>query len=194
MHQAQALAPTLTPDGATRTPKGKSRWPTEARRTKGKSLFFGYKANVISDAYYGIPLYINIRPANENEGPVFRQDLDAALQVHPWLKPKYLAGGQGLPCPVQLPAPADLGIVPVIDVPMPQLDKKSQMRLHEGLYNEKGLPVCIGGRSWNSWRPERTGTPVPLPAGGLPPEGQDGLEPVLRLRLRRKAERKNGCG
>ena len=129
-----------------RTPKGKSPMADGSKKNERKELFFGYKANVISDAYYGIPLYINIRPANENEGPVFRQDLDAALQVHPWLKPKYLAGDKGYHALYNFRHLADLGIVPVIDVPMPQLDKKSKMRLHEGLYNEKGLPVCIGGQ------------------------------------------------
>ena len=68
-----------------RTPKNKS---PKAEKCK-KDLFFGYDADVISEAHYGLPLYISVRPANLNEGPRLRADLDAALHLHPWLKPRF---------------------------------------------------------------------------------------------------------
>ena len=127
-----------------RTPKGKSSKADGGKKDEGKELFFGYKAHVISDAYHGIPLYISIRPANENEGPAFREDLDAMLKLHPWLRPKYLAGDKGYHALYNFRHLEDLGIVPVIDIPIPPKDKTTGKRLYEGLYNERGLPVCIG--------------------------------------------------
>ena len=92
--------PCPDPDAAWgyRTPKNKS-----PRAESGKKdLFLGYDADVISDAYYGLPLYINVRPANLNEGPRFREDLDAALKLHPWLPVRYLLADKGYHSRVQL--------------------------------------------------------------------------------------------
>jgi hypothetical protein len=50
-----------------RTPKGRSGTSTANDGEDRKELFFGYKAHVIADAIYGIPLHIALRPANENE-------------------------------------------------------------------------------------------------------------------------------
>ena len=77
--------PCPDPDAARgyRTPKNKS----PKADTGKKEYFFGHDADVIIDAYYGLPLYINVRPANINEGPTLREDLNAALKLHPWLKP-----------------------------------------------------------------------------------------------------------
>ena len=41
------------------------------------------------------------------------------------------------------------GLIPVIAIPKPRKDRRTGKRLHEGLYNEKGLPVCIGGQAMN---------------------------------------------
>ncbi len=112
-----------------------------------KELFFGYGADVISDAHYGLPLYINVRPAKYNEGPRLRADLDAALKLHPWLTPRYLTADKGYHAWYNFQHITDLGITPVIAVPRPPEDKKTGKRLYEGLYNEKGLPVCFGGQT-----------------------------------------------
>ena len=125
-----------------RTPKGRS---PQAESGK-KEYFFGYDADVITDAYCGLPLYVNVRPANLNEGPRMRADLDACLKLHPWLKPKYLAADKGYHALYNFRHVADLDIAPIIAIPMPPKDGKGK-RLHEGLYTEKGLPVCIGGRA-----------------------------------------------
>ena len=48
---------------------------------------------------------------------------------------------------------------------MPPKDGKGK-RLHEGLYTEKGLPTCIGGRAMEFVETGGgRGAPVPLPAG-----------------------------
>ena len=94
--------PCPDPDAAWgyRTPKGKSLKPGGSKKVVGdgdKELFFGFGADVIADAFYGLPLYIDIRPANLNEGPKFRADMDAAFSLHPWLRPRaqYLTADAG---------------------------------------------------------------------------------------------------
>ena len=126
-----------------RTPKNKS---PEAEGGDKKGRFFGYDADVIADAYYGLPLYVNVRPANLNEGPRMRDDLDACLKMHPWMNPKYLAADKGYHALYNFRHVADLDIAPIIAIPKPPKDGKGK-RLYEGLYTEKGLPVCIGGQA-----------------------------------------------
>ena len=112
-----------------------------------KDFFFGYDADVIIDAYHGLPLYINVRPANSNEGPRLREDLNAALKLHPWLKPLYLTADKGDHAGYNFRHIVSRGIIPAVAIPKPAKDEKTGKRLYEGLYNERGLPVCIGGKS-----------------------------------------------
>ena len=119
-----------------RTPKSKN----------PEDRFFGYDADVIADAHYGLPLYVKVRPANANEGTVFREDLDACLKLHPRLNPKYLAADKGYHAGYNFRHVAGLGVAPVIAIPKPQEDSDGK-RLYEGLYTGKGLPVCIGGQA-----------------------------------------------
>ena len=117
-----------------RTPKNKS---PKAEKGK-KDLFFG------SDAHYGLPLYTSVRPANLNEGPRLRADLDAALQLHPWLKPSFLTADKRYHAGYNFIHLVDQEINPIIAIPRPPKDKETGARLYEGLYTEKGLLVCIG--------------------------------------------------
>jgi hypothetical protein len=55
----------------------------------------GLQPNAITDAYYQLPLHIALRPANENEGTHFAEDLDATLARHPWIKPKVIMADKG---------------------------------------------------------------------------------------------------
>ena len=125
-----------------RTPKNKS----PKSETGQKELFYGYDADVIVDAYYGLPLYLNTRPANLNEGPRMRDDLDAALRLHKWLRPVCLTADKGYHALYNFRYLVERGISPVIAIPRPRKDRKTGRRLHEGLYNENGLPICIGGK------------------------------------------------
>ena len=125
-----------------RTPKNKS---PKAEKGK-KDLFFGYDADVISDAHYGLPLYLSVRPANLNEGPRLRADLDAALQLHPRLKPSFLTADKGYHAGYNFSHLVDQEIKPIIAIPRPPKDKETGTRLYEGLYSQEGLPVCIGGK------------------------------------------------
>ena len=103
-----------------RTPKNKS---PKAEKGK-KDLFFGYDADVISDAHYGLPFYLSVRPANLNEGPRLRADLDAALQLHPWLKPSVLTADKAYHAGYNFSYLVNQGIQPIISIPRPPKDKK----------------------------------------------------------------------
>ena len=96
--------------------------------------------------------------------------MGAALRLHPWLKDRcrylladagYHAGynhgylAQGLLPEESLPKDSipegssadDIKIIPIIAIPRPKEDDKGR-RLHgDGIHDENGLPVCVGGRS-----------------------------------------------
>ena len=139
-----------------RTRKGKSPKSGNGRKAGGekedgkKEFYFGYGADVIADAHYGLPLYANTRPANLNEGPRLRADVDAALKLHPWLKDRlrYLIADAGYAAKYNFEYLAnDLKVTPVIAVPRPPKDKQTGKRLYDGTYDKKGRPVCVGGQS-----------------------------------------------
>ena len=130
-----------------RTPKGRSGRNAANDGEDAKELFFGYKAHVIADAIYGIPLYISLRPANENETTHFAEDLDAALERHPWLKPKFVLADKGYDSLPNFQHTVKQGIIPIIAVRRPQKDKETGKRRFDGTYDEDGRPVCVGGQS-----------------------------------------------
>ena len=130
-----------------RTPKGRSGRNAANDGEDAKELFFGYKAHVIADAIYGIPLYISLRPANENETTHFAEDLDAALERHPWLKPKFVLADKGYDSLPNFRHTVTQGIIPIIAVRRPQKDKETGHRRFDSTYDEDGRPVCVGGQS-----------------------------------------------
>ena len=129
-----------------RTPKGKSGSATTGRDgEERKEWFFGYKAHVVADPYYGVPLHQALRPANDNENPKFREELDSTLSRHPWLTTKVVMGDKGYDSLENFKHTVDLGMVPIIAVRQPQEDKDTGKRLFDGTYDENGRPLCIGG-------------------------------------------------
>ena len=159
-----------------RTPKNKS---PKAEKGK-KDLFFGYDADVISDAHYGLPFYLSVRPANLNEGPRLRADLDAALQLHPWLKPSVLTADKGYHAGYNFSYLVNRGIQPIISIPRAA---ERQENRHEAIRRavQREGPPSLHRREGNGLPGERAGwgPPVPVSGGRLPPEGQAGLEPLL---------------
>ena len=134
-----------------RTPKGMSGASAEddgegGEDTKKKARFLGYKAHVVSDAVYGIPLHMVLRPANEHETTHFAEDLDATLERHPWLKPKYVLADKGYDSLSNFEHTVKRGINPIIAVRRPPKDAKTGRRLFDGTYTEDGLPLCLGGK------------------------------------------------
>ena len=129
-----------------RTPKGKSGNAVGKDGEDRKEWFFGYKAHVAADAYYQIPLHLTLHPANENENPKFAEDLDAVLERHPWLRPRYVMADKGYDSQANFEHTVKRGIIPIIDVRRPVKDGRTGKRRYEGLYDEQGRPVCVGGQ------------------------------------------------
>ena len=126
-----------------RTPKGKS---GNAVGEDRKEWFFGYKEHIVADTHYQIPLHMTLRPANENESPRFAEDLDKALERHPWLNPKFVMADKGYDALPNFEHTVKRGIIPIIAVRRPPKDKETGERRHDGLYDEDGRPVCVGGQ------------------------------------------------
>ena len=125
-----------------RTPKNKS-----ARAGKEeKEYYYGYKAHAANDAYYGLPLYIEVTPANHSETTRLRKDIDSLLKLHPQLKPRYLMADKGYDAGYNFAHVASLGIFPILAVRMPPKDRKTGKRLYDGIYTKDGLPTCVGGK------------------------------------------------
>ena len=111
-----------------------------------KELFFGHKAHVIADAVYGIPLHLELRPANDSEMTNFPALLDATLERHPWLKPKFVLADKGYDSLDNFQHTLKRGAIPVIVVRRPQKDKATGKRLFDSTYDEDGRPLCVGGQ------------------------------------------------
>ena len=131
---------------ARRTPKGRTETSTSEDAEDPKQQFFGYKAHVVADAIYGIPLHIALRPANEHETSHFAQDLDDTLDRHPWLKPRFLLADKGYDSLPNFQHTVKQDIIPIIAVRRPQKDTKTGHRLFDGTYDEDGRPSCVGGQ------------------------------------------------
>ena len=111
---------------------------------------------MVSDAVYGIPLHIVLRPANENETTYFAEDLDATLKRHPWLKPRFLLADKGYDSLPNFEHTKGRGIIPIIAVRRPRKDPKTGKRLFDGTYTKDGRPQCLGGKpmSWLGMDPD----------------------------------------
>jgi len=133
-----------------RTPKPNSGRATGRGGEDGedrKEWFFGYKAHAVADAYYGIPLHLELRPANVNENPKFAEDLDTTLECHPWVRAKYVMADKGYDRLKNYEHAVKRGIIPIIPPRRPEKDKKTGRRLYDGTYTEDGRPLCLGRRA-----------------------------------------------
>ena len=145
-----------------RTRKGKSPLPETGKKARGKKAgskkkadddrgeqYFGYKAHTISDAFYGLPLFTCVRPANEPGGSNLKEDLESAFELNPRLRDRviYLIADKDYHGIENFKYLADeLGVIPVIAIIEPPEDDRER-RLYDGIYDTKGRPVCIGGES-----------------------------------------------
>lgn len=129
-----------------RTPRRRPAGPASGDSDEmPKELFLGYKPNAITDAYHQLPLHIKVRTANENEVKHFAEDLDATLARHPWIKPKAIMADKGYDAVPNFEHAVKRGIIPNIAVRRPPKDKKTGKRRYDGLYDEDGRPICVGG-------------------------------------------------
>ena len=127
-----------------------ARWGrrTTKKGRKGRTEpFYGYKVHEGADAYYGLPLGGITLPGNKADGPQLPKVMAKLRKLHPWMNPKYMMGDKAYHGIANFQLLVDQGIIPIIAVPRPPKDKKTGMRLYDGIYDEEGSPTCIGGLS-----------------------------------------------
>ncbi len=107
-------------------------------------MYFGYKTNVIVDSNYGLPLYAVTRPANASDMVVMIEDLDACLRLYQMV-PRYFLADKGYDSLANILHLVNSGIIPVIAIRRPPKDENGR-RLYDGIYDEDGRPVCLGGQ------------------------------------------------
>ena len=106
-------------------------------------MFFGYSANIIIDANYGLPLYSMVRPANASDVVIMIPDLDACLALYRTLSPRYFLGDKGYDSLKNLMDLVSRGMMPIVAIRRPPKDKATGKRLYDGIYDEKRqAPVC----------------------------------------------------
>ena len=115
------------------------------RKESNDELFFGYSANIIVDANYGLPLYSMVRPANASDVVIMIPDLDACLALYRTLSPRYFLGDKGYDSLKNLMDLVSRGMMPIVAIRRPPKDKATGKRLYGGIYDEKGRPPCAGG-------------------------------------------------
>ena len=115
------------------------------RKESNDELFFGYSANIIVDANYGLPLYSMVRPANASDVVIMIPDLDACLALYRTLSPRYFLGDKGYDSLKNLMDLVGRGMMPIVAIRRPPKDKATGKRLYDGIYDEKGRPPCAGG-------------------------------------------------
>ena len=121
--------------------------PKSGRKESKDEFYFGYKVNVIADANHGLPMFSTTRPANASDVVGMVLDLDDCLALYETLGPKYFLGDKGYDSLENIKHLVSLGLVPVVAIRLPQMDKETKQRLYDGIYDEKGRPTCVGGKS-----------------------------------------------
>ena len=131
--------------------QGKSKSKTPKAKGDGKDskdeLYFGYKVDVIADSNHGLPLFAATRPANASDVTVMVRDLDDCLALYRMLDPKYLLADKGYDKLDNILHIINRGMIPVVAVRLPQKDKETGLRLHDGTYVEDGRLLCNCGKA-----------------------------------------------
>ena len=125
--------------------------------------FFGYKVHTIADVIHGIPLGFVMTPGNEGDTRLLPELVRKAQQTHGWLRPDYLLADRGYDSTRNHLFLMDQDITPVIHMTRP-----SHTELHQGIYDDKGSPTCLGKSSMEYVRtdPETGHHLFQCPTGG----------------------------
>ncbi len=113
---------------------------TKSGRKKETEPFCGYKMHSIADVIYGVPLAQIMLPGNDNDSPQLPKLLNKAQSAYPWLQPRYLMADKGYDAIKNHRLLMARDITPIIHARRPTAEDK----LHDGLYDQRGRPVCDG--------------------------------------------------
>jgi len=126
-----------------KTPGGK-----KDDRGKKDERFFGYKVHMVCDAHWGFPVDYALLPANRNDSPVLPTVMERALENHPELKPRYLAGDRGYDAKTNYEWLDERRIRSVIQM-------RHAANEDTSIYTKDGVPKCLGGKPMEYVRSER---------------------------------------
>ncbi len=115
----------------------------------GKEFFYGYKLHLVCDAYYGVPLTYEALPANQSDSPTLPGLVDKVAATHSSFKTRYLIADKGYDALSNYRHLDQLGIIPVI--PLRNTDRN-------GIYDQKGRPLCFGNQPMEYVGTEYVGT------------------------------------
>ena len=108
-------------------------------KAKGKTdYFFGYKAHVLCDADYGIPLALRVTPGNKGDSTMLPPLLKLARENYPWLSMEHVIADRGYDSEPNHRAVVQLGAVPIIHI----RDTARTKSLYSAV---AGAPTCMGG-------------------------------------------------
>ena len=121
-----------------------ARWGvrTPKNRYKAREVepFFGYKLHFLSDAVHDVPLSYVLLPANKNDSPQLPQVVRKAQQTYDWLEPEFLVADRGYDALSNHEFLVNRSITPIIHIRKP-----AHTKLHHGIYETMGSPICLGG-------------------------------------------------
>ena len=103
--------------------------------------FYGYKAHLLADVKYGIPLKIIISSGSKHDTPYLCDLFESMFNLYDWFNPKYLMADRAYDSNDNFEYLWDRGISPVIKV-----RNMTRGNLIQGVYDHNGIPHCLSGQ------------------------------------------------
>ena len=118
---------------------------------KIKENFYGYKAHVVSDAVYGLPIAAITTPGNASDTVYLPKIIDKAKGTFDWFHPEAVIADRGYDSKKNNEYLWNQGIHPIIKMRRQGGKKSSKEQnmpegLIDGIYDTSGVPYCMGGQ------------------------------------------------
>ncbi len=130
-------------------PEARWGYKNSAKSKGGKpEMFFGYKAHMISDVTYGIPLAVTSGPNGGNDFQWLPTMVNKAQMNFKWFEPEVVIADRGYDSKKNYTFLWQQGIHPIIKNRNMAKDKnkngkdRKNKRLYQGMYDVDGVPHC----------------------------------------------------
>ena len=105
----------------------------------GKEWHHGYKVHMITDAQHGLPIAHVVTTAKRNDTLELPAVIERAEALYSWFRPSVAIADKGYDSASNHEYLDQKGIIPVIHI-----RKKARGGLHQGIYDNRGRPTCLG--------------------------------------------------
>lgn len=113
---------------------------TSARAKEGgKDFYWGFKAHMVADAKYGVPLAVVVTTASRHDSRELPTVIEKAMSAFPWFRPAVVIADKGYQGMPNFNYIRENGAIPVIPLLKPRRDE-----LYDGIYTTEGVPTCLG--------------------------------------------------